>query len=453
MVSDGGFFMRGKAAGIPAAPDPSVVASGPTGPDTWGWDFDGSYGDWYGGHELGHTFGRKHPGFCGETQDDLDGYPFAGGSLADAEDSFCGFDVGDPLLGVGRSVLPGLDWHDVMTYCDQEWLSPYTYQAIRSRLLAEDALGSLPAAGPVPVAVSVVAAGPTAAPAPAEAVPAEAGAAGGAGGRPDGRVGVAGPRVEPSTPRVEPSTLRVEPTGEPGGPGPEPAGVPAAADGTVISVVATVNLTRSTGRIEYVHPVPNSTPTAPDPDSPYALRVLTAAGAVLAEVPVPVKPSSDEDVDQDRTGLVDAVLAAGAGAAAVELRHGDRVLDTYRSAGAPAPSRGRVNTDLSGSEIVVDLGRQVPPGHQLPGAGQHRQRPQVAYRRSGPAHAAGGRRPPHHGPRPGAADPGHGDRRVHQHRGRGRDRPRLTAGGGPDTAPGRRRYRHGRAGPARELID
>jgi hypothetical protein len=30
-----------------------------------------------------------------------------------------------------------LDWHDVMTYCDQEWLSPYTYQAIRSRLLAE----------------------------------------------------------------------------------------------------------------------------------------------------------------------------------------------------------------------------------------------------------------------------------------------------------------------------
>ena len=33
LVSDGGFFMRGCAAGIPATADPSTVASGPTGPD------------------------------------------------------------------------------------------------------------------------------------------------------------------------------------------------------------------------------------------------------------------------------------------------------------------------------------------------------------------------------------------------------------------------------------
>src|SRR5262249_41380526 len=43
LVADGGFFMRGCAAGIPQTPDPTTVASGPTGPATWGWDFDGSY--------------------------------------------------------------------------------------------------------------------------------------------------------------------------------------------------------------------------------------------------------------------------------------------------------------------------------------------------------------------------------------------------------------------------
>lgn len=137
LVSDGGFFMRGCAAGIPATADPSTVASGPTGPATWGWDFDGSYGDWYGGHELGHTFGRKHPGFCGESQDDLQNYPFANGQLADSADSFVGFDVGDLVQGLPMTALPGQSWHDVMTYCNFEWLSPYTYRGILDRLIAE----------------------------------------------------------------------------------------------------------------------------------------------------------------------------------------------------------------------------------------------------------------------------------------------------------------------------
>jgi hypothetical protein len=139
MVSDGGFFMRGCAAGIPATADPSTVASGPTGPNTWGWDFDGSYGDWYGGHELGHTFGRLHPGFCGESQDDLKGYPFPKGELADADGSFVGFDVGDPVLALPMTALPGQTWTDVMTYCNREWLSPYTYRGILDRLIIEGA--------------------------------------------------------------------------------------------------------------------------------------------------------------------------------------------------------------------------------------------------------------------------------------------------------------------------
>jgi hypothetical protein len=75
LVSDGAGFMRGCASGIPQTPDPTTVASGPTGNSGFSWDTDGCYGDWYTGHELGHTFGRFHPGFCGETHDDSS-YPF-----------------------------------------------------------------------------------------------------------------------------------------------------------------------------------------------------------------------------------------------------------------------------------------------------------------------------------------------------------------------------------------
>jgi len=138
LVSDGGFFMRG-CAGVPSTPDPSAIGSGPTGPATWGWDFDGTYGDWYTGHELGHTFGRKHPGFCGETHDDP-AYPFVAGQLSNADDAYVGFDVGDASFGLAMTALPGTDWHDVMTYCPTQWLSSYTYTGIRTRLVAEDAL-------------------------------------------------------------------------------------------------------------------------------------------------------------------------------------------------------------------------------------------------------------------------------------------------------------------------
>ena len=28
--------------------------------------------------------------------------------------------------------LPGTAWHDVMTYCDNQWLSSFTYDGIRT---------------------------------------------------------------------------------------------------------------------------------------------------------------------------------------------------------------------------------------------------------------------------------------------------------------------------------
>ena len=155
MVADGGFFMRGKAAGIPQTPQPQTVASGPTGAAGFAWDTDGSYGDWYGGHELGHTFGRFHAEFCGATGGAP--YPYPNGQLSDADDAFVGIDVGDPALGLPMRLMDGVTCHDVMTYCDNEWLSPFTYGGIYDRVVAENALPAGAArAGGEPPAMRII---------------------------------------------------------------------------------------------------------------------------------------------------------------------------------------------------------------------------------------------------------------------------------------------------------
>lgn len=158
LVDDGGGFMRGCAA-VPGVPTPSAIGSGPTGAGNWGWDFDGSYGDWYTGHEVGHTLGRWHVGgFCGESGTDPN-YPFANGQIADATHPFVGYDGGQADLAVlprraqpGRvspyAATPVSIWNDVMSYCPRQWLSSYTYEAIRTRITAENALP----AGPAPAA-------------------------------------------------------------------------------------------------------------------------------------------------------------------------------------------------------------------------------------------------------------------------------------------------------------
>lgn len=159
--------MRGCAAGIPQTPDPATVASGPTGSGTWNWDTDGSYGDWYTGHELGHTYGRFHIGSgCGESADDPN-YPFPHGQIANPDDAFVGLDVGDPAHAIPLAALPGVQWHDVMSYCVTQWLSSYTYAHIHDRLVAENAM----AAGPAP---PVAGASPPAAAASVAALPAPA---------------------------------------------------------------------------------------------------------------------------------------------------------------------------------------------------------------------------------------------------------------------------------------
>lgn len=119
MVDDGGGFMRGCAMGIP-----HHIASGPTGTGTWGWDFDGSYGDWYGGHELAHTYGRYHAEFCGAGGGVA--YPYANGRISpvlSGNTAIYGFNI-------GTKDIYGPNWKDVMTYCSNQWMSDFTYEGL-----------------------------------------------------------------------------------------------------------------------------------------------------------------------------------------------------------------------------------------------------------------------------------------------------------------------------------
>jgi hypothetical protein len=136
MAIDNGGFMRGLAIGIP-----STIAAGPAGvpgvnanpAGASGWDFDQSYGDWYGGHELGHTYGRYHAMYCGATGGAA--YPYPNGDISPSQVQFnsstlYGFDTSNP------TVIPP-SWKDIMTYCANQWLSKFTYEGIYSRMVAE----------------------------------------------------------------------------------------------------------------------------------------------------------------------------------------------------------------------------------------------------------------------------------------------------------------------------
>lgn len=136
MVHDIHGFMRGCAPGIP-----SFVASGPTGTPNpawgalFGWDPDDSYGDWYGGHELGHTWGRHHVvGPVPPCQVTLGAAPFPNphGSISPQTPpnraTIYGFDwcYG---MNCGFSILSN-GWHDLMSYCPWQWPSDFTYSGL-----------------------------------------------------------------------------------------------------------------------------------------------------------------------------------------------------------------------------------------------------------------------------------------------------------------------------------
>ncbi|MFN8533032.1 MAG: hypothetical protein U0556_05765 [Dehalococcoidia bacterium] len=142
MISDAaGIFPRGFATD-------GKVSSGPVGTPVGSWDKDKTYGDWYAGHEIGHTLGRGHPSAngddpatkntvegCGHSRDDPS-YPYPDAKIGPNDGSLMGFDPGDAGFQIKPAVLPGTIWTDVMSYCSSEWLSDYTYNGMYEYMIA-----------------------------------------------------------------------------------------------------------------------------------------------------------------------------------------------------------------------------------------------------------------------------------------------------------------------------
>jgi hypothetical protein len=81
-----------------------------------GWDKPSSAGS-VAAHEWGHNWGRDHAP-CGNAANTDDQYPYSGGEIG-----VIGYDF-------GTGTLKPADSHDIMGYCDKEWVSDYTYRNI-----------------------------------------------------------------------------------------------------------------------------------------------------------------------------------------------------------------------------------------------------------------------------------------------------------------------------------
>ncbi len=131
------YFPRGSTSGD-TSNGPSGVPGG-----AWDWDVDGTYADWYAGHEIGHLLDRDHPTpggdpdtddetqvGCGHSQDD-DDYPYSGARIDSS--AYFGFDPGNPKKSaiMTPTVYAGNGAFDVMSYCQPiQWMSNYTYMGL-----------------------------------------------------------------------------------------------------------------------------------------------------------------------------------------------------------------------------------------------------------------------------------------------------------------------------------
>jgi len=87
--------------------------------------------EWTAAHELGHNFGRLHVKCRGNEKNPDLHYPYPNSQLSDGDErSHYGLDTGfNP-----PKVMPPLDNADIMSYCDDQWISDYTYNNILKEL-------------------------------------------------------------------------------------------------------------------------------------------------------------------------------------------------------------------------------------------------------------------------------------------------------------------------------
>jgi hypothetical protein len=218
-----------------------------------------------------------HPGFCGDNTLDDPNFPYPNGQIAHNDGDFVGYDAGDASHGIAPQALSGTVWHDLMTYCDHQWVSRYTYAGIYTRLMLEDGLASgVPSSGGLnPLAHNMLAEG----------------------------------RLMPN----------------------QPSG---------IHVVARINQTKNTGGFRFVTPVAAiaNDGQAPASESDYAIRVKRE-DETTTEYPAAFRRDIGGDPDDPNTsvtGSLDIIVPDGETAVALELVHNDTVLATY-TPGLEAP--------------------------------------------------------------------------------------------------------------------
>ena len=94
-----------------------------------GWDKLPS-GSSVAAHEWGHNWGRQHAP-CGGAGNPDGNYPYAGGEIG-----VVGYDLVDGQLHPASS-------HDLMGYCDDEWISDYTYKGVMAYRATESSFAGM----------------------------------------------------------------------------------------------------------------------------------------------------------------------------------------------------------------------------------------------------------------------------------------------------------------------
>ena len=93
------------------------------------WD-DSTTRSLFWAHELGHTYGREHAPACGADFPDPN-YPYPGATIG--------------VYGTDATVTPPVlyppSFHDIMSYCDDAWISDYTYKGVLNFVATSQATG------------------------------------------------------------------------------------------------------------------------------------------------------------------------------------------------------------------------------------------------------------------------------------------------------------------------
>jgi len=124
-----------------------------------------------------------------------------------------------------------------------------------------------------------------------------------------------------------------------------------------INVVATLNLTRMVGKIEHVNPVSQALLSANVPQSPVHLILKDKTGRVITDQMATILEDTDIPPNEDKTGLVDAMLPFSPEAAEIELVWNNKLLDRYKPGDeAPAARNLRVMPLLPPHDLVIPRG-------------------------------------------------------------------------------------------------